>query len=98
MFRLAIALFIAVMLLPTDEVGDRTASIEVSTLEGLNAIKSVYDDLSGFCERNYETCVTGNALIGQAETKVRQSLGVLSSSIAENKPAKSDALLTGSIN
>ncbi len=105
MFRLATALFIAAMLLPNSDLGNRTTiigagqatTIEVSALDGLSAAKSIYDDLSGFCERNHETCVTGKALIGQLETKAREGLVMLSDGPAEKQPTNPDEILTGSI-
>ena len=98
MIRLATALFIAFMLLPSANPGEQRATIEVSTFDGLSAAKSVYDDLSGFCDRNHETCVTGKLLLDQLEAKARESLGVLSAKLEDEKPVNSDATLTGSIN
>lgn len=98
MFRLVTALFIAFMLLPSTNTGDQRATVEVSTFDGLSAAKSVYDDLSGFCDRNHETCVTGKLLVEQLETKAREGLGTISARLEDEKPANSDTTLTGSIN
>lgn len=71
MIRLIMAVAIAGLLLPidfptqhanTDPIITNSAS-DVTAVDAMTAIQSVYKDASGFCERNIETCLTGQAFL-----------------------------------
>ena len=87
MFRLVIAICIAVLLMPVDPDGvqlqetstsDATTSQEVSSLDVLSAAQSIYSDVSTFCHRNEETCETAKAF-------AKKSIVVLASFISDLK-------------
>ena len=79
MFRLIIALGVAGVLLPaetvTGSVSD-TAEVrpQVSTYEAFSAAHSLYADITSFCERNEETCLTGKAIASSAAHKITSGL------------------------
>ena len=78
MFKLASMIVMAVLLLPQpaedslSSVGKTEAlqSFDVSGIEALSALYSVYDDLSRFCARNQESCMTGEAFFGAVVSTV----------------------------
>jgi len=105
MFKLAIALGVAFALMPenvrfsAENENTTETKIEVSTYDTLNAAHSLYEDIAGFCERNQETCLTGQALAqkitGQARAAINQ---FAASSSANNNHQIKDDVVTGSIN
>ncbi len=86
MFRLVIAICIAVLLMPVDPDGvqlqnsasDAAPSQEVSSYDVLSAAQSIYTDVSTFCNRNEETCETAKAF-------AKKSIVVLASFISDLK-------------
>lgn len=60
LIRAAFWLSVVVMFIPADPETD-TPAPRVSVIEGLVAARAVVADLSSFCERNPDVCVTGNA-------------------------------------
>lgn len=83
MFKLAFLIVTAVLLLPEPSENQSRASDEasmkhtfnVSSTEKLSALYSVYDDLSQFCSRNQETCITGSAVLNNAVGELRGIIG-----------------------
>jgi len=87
MLRLIIALGISFMLFPTVEK-DNTDAISVidapsvqtpsvSTFDTFSAVNSVIQDISYFCHRNEEACITGNAIITSAHGIAQSTLNEL---------------------
>lgn len=102
MFRLALALTLAVMLIPADKIPDRTNAVQsnavqVGTFDTLSAAKSVYDDVRGFCQRNQEACATGDALLGQFKDKAYSGLQMIAVYVQDNDAATPDQTITGSL-
>jgi hypothetical protein len=68
--RTAFWLSIVVLLLPADaDSGDQAP--RVSAFEAISAARSTVDDLSQFCERNPDVCVTGGSAFHVFADKVR---------------------------
>jgi len=100
MFRLALALTLAVMLIPADKIPDRSNAVQsnavqVGTFDTLSAAKSVYDDVRGFCQRNQEACATGDALLGQFKDKAYS--GMIAVYVQDNDTVTPDQTVTGSL-
>ena len=76
MFRLLMALGVAVVLLPAETItgNKEVETTKVSTYDAFSAAQSLYSDVSSFCDRNEETCVTGKALAVSAVQKLRGSI------------------------
>ncbi len=89
MFRLIIALGVAAVLLPAETVtgSKRVEAAKVTTYETFSAAQALYSDVSSFCERNVETCITGKALATNAVTTIRASLNQLAQ--GQNSPSPS---------
>jgi hypothetical protein len=60
LIRAAFWLSVVIMFIPADPETNSPAP-RVSVIEGLVAARAVAVDLSNFCERNPDVCVTGNA-------------------------------------
>ena len=60
LLRAAFWLSIVIMFIPADPQTDSPAP-RVTVIETLVAARAVVADLSNFCERNPDVCVTGNA-------------------------------------
>ena len=105
MFKLIVALGVAVMLLPegiaaNDEVQTTTGTEAevVSTYDTLSAANSLYQDLVSFCDRNEEACLTGKALASNAVIYAQNALAALGEKQQLNSTPKTiDQVLTGSI-
>lgn len=99
MFRLIIALGVAAVLLPAETLTEaekiETAEVspQVSTYDAFNAAHSLYADVTSFCERNEETCITGKALATKAVKTISSSLKQLADGSAHD-PAKQELDLT----
>lgn len=76
MFRLIIALGVAVVLLPAETITETktTNTVKVTTYDTFSAAQSLYSDISTFCERNEETCITGKAIAVSAVNKIRSGI------------------------
>lgn len=83
MFRLIIALGVATVLLPAETITGKpdttkkVENVEVSTYDTFSAAHSIYSDVTSFCDRNEETCITARALATSAVSKVRSGLNQL---------------------
>jgi hypothetical protein len=60
LIRAAFWLSVVIMFIPGDPQSD-TPAPRVTVIETLVAARAVVADLSNFCERNPDVCVTGNA-------------------------------------
>ncbi len=77
MIRLLLVSGMAVALWPLDEnnqaigLSKDVPTIEISSADVLGAAYSVISDIGGFCERNTETCVTGQQAFTSVSTAVK---------------------------
>jgi len=107
MIRLLTALIIAGALLPAETITSterenaetRTSLTvnytQVSTQETMDAIYSLYVDVTSFCARNEDTCETGKAISKSALTALRSTLADLVTD--ENVHMDVDTTLTGAV-
>jgi Family of unknown function (DUF5330) len=83
LLRVAFWLSIVVLLLPADpSTGDKAP--RVTALEALSAAQSTVADVSQFCDRNPDVCVTGNAAMHVFGEKVRYGAQLLSSAFGDH--------------
>ncbi len=76
LLRVAFWLSIVVLLLPADpSTGDKAP--RVSAIEALSAAQTTVSDVSQFCDRNPDVCVTGNAALHVFGDKVRYGAKLL---------------------
>lgn len=60
LIRVAFWLSVAVLFIPAEQNDTEQMPVKlVSTGEAIVAVQSVWTDLSGFCDRNPQVCVTG---------------------------------------
>ncbi len=104
MFRLIIALGLAAVLLPAETIREKSANqktvptAEITTYDTFSAAHSIYSDISSFCERNVETCITGKALAQSAMMTVRGTLSKFTDQQdAGNSSTEVDQIKTSSI-
>jgi hypothetical protein len=88
LLRVAFWLSIAVFFIPADPDSGREAP-RVSALEALVAARAVVSDLSGFCERNPDVCVTGNAAFDIFAEKAQHGVKLLNRYLMDNDGAES---------
>jgi hypothetical protein len=73
-FLLKTVFWLSVVLFFLIPVGKEIGTAEKgggSRVETLSAARAVWSDLSTFCERNQETCETGNRLVAEFGDKAR---------------------------
>jgi hypothetical protein len=70
LIRAAFWLTIVVLLLPADPPSSE-ATNQVDAFQAIGAARDTVADVSSFCDRNPETCVTGNAVFDLLARKVR---------------------------
>lgn len=70
LIRAAFWLTIVVLLLPADPPS-REDTNQVNAFQAIGAARDTVADVSSFCDRNPETCVTGNAVFDLLARKVR---------------------------
>jgi len=104
MFRLIIALGVATVLLPAETLTEagktETAEVssQVSTYDAFNAAHSLYADVTSFCERNEETCITGKAIASKAVKTISGSLKQLADGSVDNQAqSQVDLTQTGAV-
>ncbi len=109
MFRLAMALAVAYMLLPAerDNFSTQTPKVvtagaatpsEVTAFDGMAAAQEIYSDLSMFCQRNEKTCDTAKKLALQVDVFLSENLDKLGKSSKSGNPVAPDQVTTSSIN
>ena len=76
MLRLIIALGVAAVLLPAETItrSNTTEMSKVSTYDTFSAAQSLYADVTSFCDRNEEACITGKALVASAVHTIKGSI------------------------
>lgn len=72
LIRAAFWLSIAILFIPAEQSDTDQAPIKlVSTGEAIVAAQSVWSDLSGFCARNPQVCVTGETAMATFSQKAK---------------------------
>ncbi len=85
LLRAAFWLSVVVMLLPADSnTGDKAP--RVSALEALSAAQSTVSDISQFCDRNPDVCVTGGSAFHVFADKVRFGAKMLYGYFGDKEP------------
>ena len=76
MFRLIIALGVAAVLLPAETItkSNTAETAKVSTYDTFSAAQSLYTDVTSFCNRNEEACITGKAIVASAVHTIKGSI------------------------
>jgi hypothetical protein len=97
LIRAAFWLSVAVMFIPADPQSGTDAP-RVTALQALVAARAAVADLSGFCDRNPDVCVTGNAAFEVFTEKAQKGARLLYRYLGEDgdKPAagQKDGTLT----
>jgi hypothetical protein len=70
LIRAAFWLTIVILLLPADPPSSET-NPQVNAFQAIGAARDTVADVSTFCDRNPDTCVTGNAVFDLLARKVR---------------------------
>ena len=76
LLRAAFWLTVVVMFIPSDS-RTGTEAPRVSALQALVAAKATISDFSGFCTRNPDVCVTGNAALNVLAEKAQNGARIL---------------------
>jgi Family of unknown function (DUF5330) len=76
LLRAAFWLSVVIMFIPADPQSDSPAP-RVTVVETLVAARAVVADLSNFCERNADVCVTGNAAFHVFAEKAQNGARIL---------------------
>ena len=79
MFLLKVVFWLSVVIVIVP-VGKEASTLEqggISRTETLSAARNVWNDVSTFCERNQETCKTGNRLVAEFGDKARNGAKML---------------------
>ncbi len=108
MFRLIIALGVATLLLPAEAIQtsnkQQTLSEDtpkVSSYDAYAAVQSLLSDITSFCDRNEETCLTGKSIATNTMNSIQNGIQSIS---RENTDAEfkqdaepKDSITTGTI-
>ena len=110
MFRLLIALGVAAVLLPVEVLTDKNTQAniteneatppKITTYDLFSAAQTLYFDVTSFCYRNEEACITGKSIASNAITKIRSNLDSLSNddiTISDLERTEIDLLKTSTI-
>ena len=83
--RAAFWLSVVVILLPADkDTGDKAP--RVTAFEAISAAQTTVGDLSQFCQRNPDVCVTGGSAFAVFGDKVRYGVKLLYRAFGDHKP------------
>jgi hypothetical protein len=98
LIRAAFWLSVVIMFIPADPQSDAPAP-RVTVIEGMVAARAVVADLSNFCDRNPDVCVTGSAAFQvfaeKAQNGARMLYQYLDKALEEGGPADEQGTLTG---
>ena len=90
LIRAAFWLSLVIMLLPADsETGDKAP--RVSAFETISAAGAAVSDISQFCNRNPDVCVTGGSAFQVFGEKVRYGVKLVYGYFGDKKPAEEPA-------
>lgn len=84
LIRAAFWLTVVVMLLPADPP-TKENTIQVNPIEAIGAARDTVADVSGFCERNRDACVTGGAVMDLLVRKARYGIRKASEYFASSR-------------
>ena len=88
LLRAAFWLSLVVLMLPADKQDDTNGSTgNVSAYQAITAAHDAFSDLSQFCARNPDTCVTGNAALHVFGDKLRTGVKMLSGAFGSHGSA-----------
>jgi hypothetical protein len=91
-------LSLVILLIPAGKETSTAGQGGVSSFEMFSAAKAVWNDFSAFCERNQESCETGNQLVAQFGNKARNGAKMLYEYIDEDfVQTSADDDVTGSV-
>lgn len=77
LLRCAFWIGLVLLLLPIDTGPDESSTAGISPVKAFFAAQSTISDLSGFCDRNPETCATGGQAIARIGEKAKVSAKIL---------------------
>ncbi|WP_249695657.1 DUF5330 domain-containing protein [Stappia sp. WLB 29] len=84
LLRCAFWIALVLLILPIDTGEDGKESAGINPVTAFFAAQSTISDLSGFCERNPQTCETGGQAISQIGAKAKVSARMLYEYLDEN--------------
>ena len=90
LLRAAFWLSVVVIMLPADKQGDASDTANVSAYQAITAAHDAFSDLSQFCGRNPDTCVTGGAALHVFGDKLRMGVKMLSGAFGSHGSASAD--------
>ena len=91
-------LSLVIFLIPAGKETSAAGQGEISKFEALSAAQAVWNDFSAFCERNQDTCETGNQLATHFSDKARNGAKMLYEYLGEDSGQTSaHDVVTGSI-
>jgi hypothetical protein len=94
LIRTAFWLSLVIMLLPADgETGDKAP--RVTAFETISAAGATVSDLSQFCKRNPDVCVTGGSAFQVFADKVRYGAKLIYGYFGDKKPVAEPAAAAG---
>lgn len=103
--KAAFWLTLVVALIPVNPADLSNDERNVSTLETIGVAKSFFQDVSGFCERNSQSCASGSIVLSQMGLKAREGARIVYSYFdthvvdenAQTKMFETDKVNVGSI-
>lgn len=84
LLRCAFWIALVLLILPIDTGEDGKDGIGINPVAAFFAAQSTISDLSGFCERNPQTCETGGQAISQIGAKAKVSARMIYEYLDEN--------------
>lgn len=84
LLRCAFWIALVLLILPIDTGEDGKESAGINPVTAFFAAQSTISDLSGFCERNPQTCETGGQAISQISAKAKVSARMIYEYLDEN--------------
>jgi hypothetical protein len=97
LLKTVFCLSLVILLIPAAKETRTAGQGESSNLEMLSAAQAVWNDFFAFCERNQETCETGNQLVAQFGDKARNGAKMLYEYLDEDfGQISADDVVTGS--
>ena len=70
-------LSLLILLIPAGKESSTAGQGGISTSEVFSAAQAVWNDCSGFCERNQEACETGSQMVSRFGDKARNGARIL---------------------
>ena len=103
LIRAAFWLALVIAIIPVRQADLEEGQRPVTTMETVGLAQSVANDISSFCDRNEETCITGKVLVSQMGAKAREGARIVYTWLderygnSEGIAGNSDQINTGSI-